>query len=34
MTTVWIAHNTFREATRDRIIAGMTIAGIAFMCLV
>jgi ABC-type transport system involved in multi-copper enzyme maturation permease subunit len=33
MIAALIARNTFREATRDRVLAGMTIAGIAFLLL-
>ena len=33
MTAALIARNTFREATRDRVLAGMAIAGIAFILL-
>jgi ABC-type transport system involved in multi-copper enzyme maturation permease subunit len=34
MNAALIAQNTFREATRDRVLAGMAIAGIAFMLLI
>ena len=31
MTAALIARNTYREATRDRVLAGMTIAGVVFL---
>lgn len=31
MTALLIAHNTFREATRDRVVAGMVAAGLALL---
>jgi ABC-type transport system involved in multi-copper enzyme maturation permease subunit len=34
MIAALIARNTFREATRDRVLAGMTSAGIAFILMV
>ena len=34
MTALLIARNTYREATRDRVLAGMTIAGVVFLLAV
>lgn len=34
MIAALIARNTFREATRDRVLAGMAVAGVAFILLV
>src|SRR4029077_18815353 len=34
MTAFLIARNTYREATRDRVLAGMTIAGVVFLVAV
>ncbi len=34
MIAALIARNTFREATRDRVLAGMAAAGIAFLLLI
>jgi Cu-processing system permease protein len=34
MTAALIARNTYREATRDRVLAGMTVAGAVFLLLV
>ena len=34
MTALLIARNTYREATRDRVLAGMTIAGVVFLVAV
>ena len=34
MIAALIARNTFREATRDRVLAGMAIAGIVFLLLI
>jgi ABC-type transport system involved in multi-copper enzyme maturation permease subunit len=34
MIAALIARNTFREATRDRVLAGMTVAGIVLLLLV
>jgi len=34
MTAVLIARNTYREATRDRVLGGMTLAGIVFLLVV
>ncbi|TMQ73253.1 MAG: hypothetical protein E6K80_00645 [Candidatus Eisenbacteria bacterium] len=34
MIAALIARNTFREATRDRVLAGVGVAGIAFLLLV
>ena len=31
MKTMLIAHNTYREATRDRVLAGMVGAGVAIL---
>lgn len=31
MTALLIARNTYREATRDRVLAGVTIAGVVFL---
>src|SRR5262249_49589363 len=31
MNAVLIARNTYREATRDRVLAGMTVAGVVFL---
>jgi Cu-processing system permease protein len=33
MNAVLIAHNTFREAIRDRVLAGVTAAGVALLVL-
>ncbi len=33
MIAVLIAHNTFREAIRDRVLAGMVIAGVVLLAL-
>ncbi|MFN8587977.1 MAG: ABC transporter permease subunit [Candidatus Eisenbacteria bacterium] len=33
MNAVLIAHNTFREAIRDRVLAGMVVAGIVLLAL-
>lgn len=34
MTATWIALNTYREATRDRVLAGMTVTGVVFLLAV
>ncbi|MCE9627444.1 MAG: ABC transporter permease [Candidatus Eisenbacteria bacterium] len=34
MTAFLIAHNTFREAVRDRVLAGIVVGGLALMLLV
>jgi len=34
MTALLIARNTYREATRDRVLAGMTVTGVVFLLLV
>ena len=34
MSALLIAHNTFREAVRDRVLAGLVVAGLALMLLV
>jgi ABC-type Na+ efflux pump permease subunit len=34
MNAVLVARNTYREATRDRVLAGMTIAGVVFLVAV
>jgi ABC-type transport system involved in multi-copper enzyme maturation permease subunit len=34
MNALLIARNTYREATRDRVLAGMTIAGVVFLVAV
>jgi len=31
MNTLLIAHNTFREVTRDRVVAGVVVAGLALL---
>ena len=33
MKALLIAHNTFREATRDRVLAGMVAAGLALLAV-
>ena len=33
MIPLLIAHNTFREATRDRVVAGIVVAGLALLAL-
>jgi ABC-type transport system involved in multi-copper enzyme maturation permease subunit len=33
MNFAWIAHNTYREATRDRVLAGMVAAGFVLLAL-
>ena len=33
MTALLIAHNTYREATRDRVMAGMIVAGIVLLAV-
>ena len=33
MIPLLVAHNTFREATRDRVVAGVTLAGIGVLLL-
>jgi ABC-type transport system involved in multi-copper enzyme maturation permease subunit len=33
MTAAIIAQNTYREATRDRVLAGVTVAGVALLAL-
>jgi ABC-type transport system involved in multi-copper enzyme maturation permease subunit len=33
MTTLLIAHNTFREATRDRLLAGVIAAGVLLLAV-
>ena len=32
MIALVIARNTFREATRDRVLVGLVVAGVAAMC--
>ena len=34
MTALLIARNTYREATRDRVVAGMAVTGVVFLLLV
>ena len=33
MIPLLVAHNTFREATRDRVVAGVVVAGLALLAL-
>ena len=34
MTALLIARNTYREATRDRVLAGMAVTGVVFLLLI
>ena len=33
MNTLLIAHNTFRETTRDRLLAGIVVAGVVLLAV-